>query len=118
MTPRYTNLFLFLPLLACGMAASCVTETEGGPRRARGMATSGIIVNDGVEETWRKVQSVMGDMTSEPLQTLGVQRTLKTNVNGADVTVIVEDTGNGTTAVHVKSSNQAVADQIRFRIQN
>lgn len=80
------------------------------------MRTQGIIVNETVEPTWNRVRSIISSMTNEPIRSNGPARSLKTKVRGAVTTILVEAKDARSTAVHINSENQAVADAIRFEL--
>ena len=109
--PHCAWLFAIAPLFT-----ACITETEGNTRASQGVFTQGVTVNDDVESTWQKVQSIVESMTSEPLASNGPARSIRTKIRGATTTVLVERRDSTSTAVHVVSEDDSVEDAILFEL--
>lgn len=117
MIRRRTALALALPL-TCLSGTACITETESGIGAAQGMRTEGVIVAGGVDMIWARTRSVIESMATAPITTRGIERSLRTEVNGTEVTAFVEPYDAYRTIVHVQSEDSALADRIRLRIMN
>ena len=57
-------------------------------------------------------------MATAPITTRGIERSLRTEVGGKEVTAFVEKYDAHRTIVHVQSEDPALADRIRLRIMN
>lgn len=113
---RVTSLAAAGLLAAAPLFTACITETEGGTRASQGVFTQGVTVNDDVESTWRRVRSIVGSMTSEPLASNGPPRSIRTEIRGATTTVLVERRDAYSTAVHVVSEDDGVEDAILYEL--
>ena len=96
--------------------AACITETEGNTRASQGVFTQGVTVNDDVESTWQKVRGIVESMTSNPLDSNGPPRSIRTEIRGATTTVLVEKRDANSTAVHVVSEDDGVEDAILYEL--
>ncbi len=113
---RRTALTLAALSLLLG-TASCITETTSGAMRPRGVRTSGFIVNAGVEATWTRVRSAVQGMTNAPLANNGVPRSIRTTIQGAETTILVEARDSRSTAVHVNSQDARVSNRIQAALR-
>ena len=113
---RRTALALAALSLLLG-TASCITETTSGTMRPRGVRTSGFIVNADVESTWTRVRSAVQGMTTAPLASNGVPRSIRTTIQGAETTILVEARDSRSTAVHVNSQNAKVANRLQAALR-
>lgn len=107
-----------LALLALALVPGCITETESSLRTptAGAMRTQGVIVTGDIDAIWTDVQRTVASMTNQPLLSRGVTRSFSTEVNGAELEVIVEPYDATQTIVHINSSDAGVADYIRQRV--
>lgn len=108
---------VLLALFAGAGATSCITETAAGSGRPRGVRTSGFIVSADVDSTWTRVRSIVQGMTSEPLMNNGVPRSIRTTIQGAETTILVEARDSQSTAVHVNSKNPQIVNRIQSALR-
>lgn len=102
--------------LAGLLGSACITETEGGVRQAQGMRTEGVIVAGSIDMVWGRTRGVIKSMATAPLESRGIERSVRTEVMGKQVTAFAEPYDQHRTIVHVQSEDPVLADKIRMRV--
>jgi hypothetical protein len=102
--------------LAVASSTGCITETESSTRQAHGMRTEGAILTGDIDAIWARTRQVISSMTGAPLESRGIDRSLRTTVNGVEVTAFVEPYDATRTILHVTADDDELADRIRIRV--
>lgn len=102
--------------LAGLVGSACITETESSVPQAKGMRTEGVIVAGNIDMVWGRTRNVIKTMATAPLESRGIERSVRTEVMGKEVTAFAERYDQHRTIVHVQSEDPAIADKIRMRM--
>ena len=65
----------------------------------------------------QRVRSAVQGMTTAPLASNGVPRSIRTTIQGAETTILVEARDSRSTAVHVNSQNAKVANRLQAALR-
>ena len=104
------------PLLLLPLLGGCITETEGSIGSSSAVRTEGVIVAGDLDQVWQRTSAVVRSMAPGPVQSAGLQRSVRTEVRGREVLAFVEPYDARRTVVHVRCDDPAVAERIRMRV--
>lgn len=109
---------LLASLLALPLLGACITETEGSVRSSSSVQTEGVIVVGDIDQVWARTSAVVRGMATAPIQSAGLERSLRTEVRGREVVTFVEPYDARRTVVHVRCDDPATAERIRMRVMS
>lgn len=115
---RHHLLLALTAALAATLNTGCITETVSSTHQAQGMRTEGVILTGDIDAIWARTRQVISSMTGAPLESRGLDRSLRTTVNGVEVTAFVEPYDATRTVIHVTSDDADLADRIRMRVMS
>jgi len=112
------RLSLLASIIALPLLGACITETEGRAGTSASVRTEGIIVVGDIDQVWSRTSSIVRSMASGPIQSAGLERSLRTEVRGREVVTFVEPYDARRTVVHVRCEDPAIAERIRMQIMS
>ncbi len=112
------KLSLLASVIALPLLGACITETEGSVGASAAVRTEGVIVVGDIDQVWARTSSIVRSMANGPIQSAGLERSIKTQVRGREVLTFVEPYDARRTVVHVRCDDPATAEQIRMRIMS
>ncbi|MBL6757907.1 MAG: hypothetical protein ISQ11_16035 [Planctomycetes bacterium] len=112
------KLALLASIAALPLLGGCITETEGSVGTSAAVRTEGVIVVGDIDQVWARTSSIVRGMASGPVQSAGLERSLRTEVRGREVVTFVEPYDARRTVVHVRCNDPAIAERIRMRVMS
>lgn len=112
------RLSLLASIIALPLLGACITETEGRGGTSASVRTEGVIVVGDIDQVWSQTSSIVRSMASGPIQSAGLERSIRTEVRGREVVTFVEPYDARRTVVHVRCDDPAIAERIRMRIMS
>jgi hypothetical protein len=107
---------LLASILALPLLGACITETEGSIGTSSAVRTEGVIVVGDIDQVWARTSAIVRSMASGPIESAGLERSLRTEVRGREVLTFVEPYDARRTVVHVRCDDPATAERIRMRV--
>lgn len=110
------NAPLAAALLSLPLLGGCITETEGSVGSSAPVRTEGVIVTGDLDQVWQRTSAIVRGMATAPIESAGLQRSLRTEVRGHELLAFVEPYDARRTVVHVRCNDPAVAERVRMRV--